>query len=117
MSALKNRELLELAAKAAGLTTRHKYNAERLLFTPPIAALVVFDEKGLVNTGWDPLTENEHALWLAVRLKIDIIHCADGGVRAYTPAGPCVPYGDDPYAATRRAIVLAAVALVQGVQK
>lgn len=112
-----DRELLELAAKAAGLTTRHKYNAERLLFTPPIAALVVFDEKGLVNTGWDPLTENEHALWLAVRLKIDIIHCAEEGVSTYTAHVSRVPYGGDPYAATRRAIVLAAVALVQGAQK
>lgn len=34
-----DRELLELAAKAAGYTTSHPWNAERLTMNPPVDAL------------------------------------------------------------------------------
>ena len=91
-----DRELLEAAAKAAGL--------------PFISGC--FDEvMGLcVSTGadddqewWDPLTDDGDALRLAVKLNID---AGKPGMRLSVDWGS----GDDPYAATRRAIVRAAAA-------
>lgn len=96
-----DRELLENAAKAAGIFDLR------------------FDSKGIayrnVHVEWNPLTDDGDALRLAVRLSIYI--------QPFTEAQtPCVftrsvnkigteqvlPLGDDPCAATRRAIVRAA---------
>lgn len=68
-----DRELLEWAAKAAGLTTTHKWNAERLEMTPPVLALVVHRDGELVSTGWNPLADDGDALRMAVRLNIPVI--------------------------------------------
>ena len=106
-----DRELLELAAKSAGLTTNHKWNAERLLLDPPVLALVVFRDGELSTTGWNPLANDGDALRLAVKLKIDVKHYddyvvgwVDGG---YIGTGQ-IMYEGDPCAATRRASVRAA---------
>ena len=81
-----DKELLELAAKAAGYM-RIEY------------------------TFWDPLTDDGDALRLAVKLQTPILvsneiaRCVFGsGIRASCTE----PVGNDPYAATRRAIVRAA---------
>jgi hypothetical protein len=93
-----DRELLELAAKAAG-------------------SEIWTDADGNLYTGeperlWDPLADDGDALRLAVRLDIQIwrrpsgvegIH--RGSVLTQPQTEPLKP---DPYAATRRAIVRAA---------
>lgn len=51
MQVLTDRELLELAAKAAGYATSHRWNAERLTLCPPVADLCING----VSTAWNPL--------------------------------------------------------------
>lgn len=92
-----DRELLELAAKAVGLDATWR---------PNVAEggewLAVVD--GNNWTEWNPLTDDGDALRLAVKLRLDIEH----GNEALSVFGCKVAYGDDPFAATRRAIVLCA---------
>ena len=84
-----DRELLELAAKAAGLSFWQE-------------------------NSWNPLDDGD-ALRLAVKLNIDVFFHASR-VEGHVAGGRIPPvraieredYGDDPYAATRRAIVRAA---------
>jgi len=98
-----DRELLELAAKAVGIRITEwgepDYYSHR--------------EGEVAYSGgmeWNPLTDNGDALELAVDLGLDIAMHEEkagafllrGGVEAYEP------HNDDPYAATRRAIVRAA---------
>ena len=92
----KDRELLELAAKAAGIPLKadfkerfEYYMADRLM--------------------WSPLKDDGDALRLAVKLQIDLVHFT-GRLRADVAGAPDVyqMHYDDPYAATRRAIVRAA---------
>lgn len=89
-----DRELLELAAKAAGIE----------VVTPT-----------MINYGqWNPLTDDGDALRLAVKLCIaPIQHNDEKLCAAYWTDVMCChcSYGDDPYAATRRAIVRAAAAI------
>lgn len=111
---LSDRELIELAAKAVGYKTRHKWNAERLTYNPPIVDLIIFDECGeLVHTAWNPLENDAQAFRLAVKLNMCITNFEDGtqmvGFRrgdtgTVIDAGP----SSDKYAATRRLIVEAA---------
>jgi hypothetical protein len=87
-----DKELLELAAKAAGIEINW-FKWERL-------------------TGqWNPLTDDGDALRLAVKLKIDVKHYDDYVVGwfdgGYIGTGK-IMYEGDPYAATRRAITRAA---------
>lgn len=90
---MSDRELLELAAKAAGLELQTDYSGE-------IWALAVDDhpEQGV---RWNPLADDGDALRLAVKLNID--H-GNPGMRLSIDWEP----SESPYAATRRAIVLAA---------
>ena len=83
-------KLIELAAKAAGIWSEED------------------PWKGMLkDTGqdWNPLTDDGDALRLAVGLGISVwrdkdVICCNGGGFGF--------YNDDPYAATRRAIVRAA---------
>jgi len=84
-----DRELLELAARAAGI---HPHDIE---------------------CTWNPLTDDGDALRLAVKLGLDVFcrpsqwsECGRIG-----NAGFREKHGTDPYAATRRAIVRAAAAI------
>lgn len=93
-----DRELLELAAKALGLT----YTGEAVP-EPEIAA-------GLLKCGWNPLVNDGDALKLAVRLRISLA-MTENIVDAQCKVAMCSEaWGEhpDPYAATRRAIVRAA---------
>jgi hypothetical protein len=95
-----DRELLELAAKAAGPTI---YDAGGVYMRELARGYV---------TGWNPLKDDGDALRLAVRLRIDI-HLDGNLVEVVAAAGgrdihETVPYFDDDEAATRRAIVRAA---------
>jgi hypothetical protein len=93
-----NRGLLELAAKAA------EYKISDLEFK---------GEQGVFVLGmgeWNPLVNDGDALRLAVKLGISIkFDHKKGYVIAKSAIG--IGYKDDPYAATRRAIVRAAAAI------
>jgi hypothetical protein len=110
--AVSDRELLELAAKAAGIeVTRSR------LEDPLNRDMLV--ENSVRNGGqrlgpWNPLTDDGDALRLAVELGIAVqCHLHDGEGYALAGAGQIpnavdIRPNDDPAAATRRAIVLAA---------
>ena len=90
-----DRELLELAAKAAGIEL--KWSGE--MDVPP--------RMQPSWESWSPLTDDGDALRLAVKLLITVTFGAN-----YVIVGgnqmPLVNNANDPYAATRRAIVRAA---------
>jgi hypothetical protein len=100
-----DRELLEDAARAAGIS-------------------VYFDDIGQCCQRhpcdpwgtwlWSPLTDDGDALRLAVKCQIDVVQFFSF-VRADSPEGDSChqDHGSDPYAATRRAIVRAASALAE----
>jgi hypothetical protein len=98
-----DKELLELAAKAAGYSTEPYFDGEymganRYEYTEGPSA-------------WNPLTDDGDALRLAVKLKIDVKHYDDYVVGwfdgGYIGTGK-IMYEGDAYAATRRAITRAA---------
>lgn len=106
-----DKELLELAAKAAG------YDID---FESPVNGFYVngYDENGDPAAWWNPLTDDGDALRLAVKLglSIRIDACSDGvAIDVYgewddAPKGAQEIYErhERAYAATRRAIVRAA---------
>ena len=106
-----DKELLELAAKAAGY--QYLWNIDSLLI------------RGLEGR-WNPLTDDGDALRLAVKLNLDVFHSWTYAKSELEPlANVVVGYaeqaillgeikGDDPYAATRRAIVRAAAEIGEG---
>ena len=93
-----DRELLELAAKAAGYVLG-KHTQKDWAFT-----------RGGVE--WNPRIDSGQALELAVKLrKMPVIErWSDGHDWVFIPGheGGALPLGTDPLAATRRAIVRAA---------
>jgi hypothetical protein len=94
-----DKELLELAAKAAGMEYPH-----------------MIKPGGRV---WNPLTDDGDALRLAVTLHLSMDLFDNEILVGYTPDNnDCEqvvePVGDDPYAATRRAIVRAAAEIWKG---
>jgi hypothetical protein len=97
-----DQELLELAAKAAGF----------LNWTPTDEGLHIETgtRRGSLFFYWYPLTDDGDALRLAVKLGMDVFGDEDyryaEGVRPRSLVQE--PCGNDPYAATRRAIVRAA---------
>ena len=111
-----DRELLELAAKAAGI------EYDKAASFPPDGKTYSFFGLWLVIEGepnertrrrWNPLTDDGDALRLAVKLNL-LIDCASHCAR---PIPDGIPWQDgndlDPFAATRRAIVRAAAELAK----
>lgn len=98
-----DRELLELAAKAAGVGPVLCYESAR-------NCLRVGDREGYKV--WQPLTKDGEALRLAVALRLDVLHLSMvGEVMVESNDGEASAFEDceaDPLAATRRAIVRAA---------
>jgi len=100
MCAESDRELLELAAKAAGIELLwrrgHPYRG---------ANNVRQDE-------WTPLDDDGDALRLAANLRLDVVFAYDEVCVNWVSKTDCEyfeePYGDDRMAATRRALVRAA---------
>ena len=96
-----DKELLELAAKAAGIEL--KWSGE--MDVPP--------RMQPSWESWSPLTDDGDALRLAVKLLITVTFGAN-----YVIVGgnqmPLVNNANDPYAATRRAIVRAAAEIGKG---
>ena len=92
-----DKELLELAAKAAGIELMKNFM---------VPNTVARKKDGWL---WAPLTDNNDALRLAVKLGL----LADDGLNAEFCAAL---EKDDPYAATRRAIVRAAAEIGRGME-
>jgi len=100
-----DREMLELAAKAAGIELKwHRSHAE---------AYARNDEEYWAV--WNPLADDKDALRLAVKLGMDVMHTNIHSPQVHAMAAVKVHVWedrtDDPYAATRRAIVRAAAAI------
>ena len=104
-----DRELLELAAKAAGYSTTHYFDGEFMG-----ASRYEFCDG---PQGWNPLTDDGDAMRLAVKLRMRIAtptsdaDCAIAGIGDVRGVH-IKKYSEDDitdiYEATRRAIVLAA---------
>lgn len=94
-----DRELLELAAKAAGIEHTGEDYARRSM-----------GGGHYENFPWNPLLDDGDALRLGVKLNILTYQTGLDQSYASTPMNwSCtVPHNDDPYAATRLAIVRAA---------
>lgn len=101
-----DRELLEQAANAAAIE-------------------IWFDDNGTPwfdgeHIAWNPLTDDGDALRLAVKLEIDVDHILGEVATICTNLKNMdfvyEDYRDDPYAATRRAIVRAAAEIGKGMK-
>lgn len=109
---MSDRELLELAAKASGDFTTAKYY--RVADDLPVVFM-------LNDKPWNPLTDDGDALRLAVKLEMNVL-LFSGDVRVkkgWNDGSPVfhnedIFHSDDPYAATRRAIVRAAAEIGKG---
>jgi len=100
-----DREMLELAAKAMGFKDYSMHGNMVFIETG--------DVKGESGYYWNPLTDDGDALRLAVKLNLSADFFDDEIKVGYTPNdNDCdqvsEPIDNDPYAATRRAIVRAA---------
>lgn len=104
---MSDKELLELAAKAAGIT------GEWCDCADCIAGILTLGVDGGV---WNPLTDNDDALRLAVKLGMRLsTHCnykmaCASDIHMRTPA-QVVPWGGDQESAVRQSIVLLAAAI------
>jgi hypothetical protein len=108
-----DRELLELAAKAAGIVALYWSDGDEPYSRGPG---IIFGD----NWIWNPLTDDGDALRLAVKLRFEIdIHYTGIAVRTPTGIKVLVDAADEPdaNAATRRAIVRAAAAIGQAMSE
>lgn len=106
-----DKELLTLAAKAAGIELRIYDGMD----VEPGTDLVVVDAK--TGFKWNPLTDDGDALRLAVKLRIEIyIHENDTQCIGPNLHRAIETHEDDPEAATRRAIVRAASEIGRGME-
>jgi CRP-like cAMP-binding protein len=106
-----DRELLELAAKAAGYE----------LTQWPDEDFLRAEVEPNWRPKWNPLADDGDALRLAVKLRMDLTQMTTAGrqqvLRVLGPGSIDRTYEiaeDDPYAATRRAIVRAAAEVGKG---
>jgi len=102
-----DKELLTLAAKAAGIELMKNFM---------VPNTVARKKDGWL---WAPLTDDGDALRLAVKLKIDITFDGfedDSVLASWDTEWVMEDYKDDPYAATRRAIVRAAAKIGRGME-
>lgn len=98
-----DRELLELAARAAGELTPSWYGNQSYM-------------EGVLSR-WNPLTDDGDALRLAVKLRILVDVTAHSTVAIVNGTiSAQEKHNGDPYAATRRAIVGAAAAIEDGMR-
>ena len=117
-----DKELLELAAKAAAITCSWAH-ADEADYSASTEGMWRNGERSPNNSKfWNPLTDDGDSLRLAVKLGMDV--CIDTpqenepGTHAIAFVGSGADtvdavelHGSDPYAATRRAIVRAAAAI------
>ena len=106
-----DRELLELAAKAAG----YKIYPVSLDDGLPIICFIVKNKYGGYSR-WSPLTDDGDALRLAVRLDITVGQYKNFSFAYHEGDEESEEHGDDKQAATRRAIVRAAAEIGRNMQ-
>lgn len=98
-----DQELLELAAKVAGIKLADPVNSHI-----PSGGVWIVEEQSNRDRVWDPLNNDGDALRLAIDLNIEFRNMGHV-MAASSAAGQFTQYADgDPYSATRRAIVRAA---------
>lgn len=109
-----DRELLELAAKAAGYELAHTGESEKVLWLIKPGSIPDFNGERSIFP-WNPLTDDGDALRLAVKLDIHIKRFSGStSAEEWTTSNRVEEHdhwsvnGGDPMAATRRAIVRAA---------
>ena len=112
-----DRELLELAAKAAGI----ERDKDGEFCIQPHQDDCRWWDDGFCTCGaiWNPLNDDGDALRLAVRLKMAIGHYGCGTCEVVSIEGSvrCDEFNDaDPLAATRRAIVRAAAEIGRNIE-
>jgi hypothetical protein len=109
---MNDRELLELAAKAVGYEVAIAYQPD-----VPRGLYVRHEDKTFV---WMPLIDDADALRLAVKLGLFVnvwLEAKQVYVDfAVSKKDVLEPFGNDPYAATRRAIVRAAAEIGRGTE-
>jgi len=114
-----DRELLELAARAAGLNINEWYGDGET--DGPWA---ICNPRPTDKVGWNPLTDDGDALRLAIKLRLGLVHGWESFEEKplatvwISHDGKCLAEEvkrDDPYAATRRAIVRAAAEIGKNV--
>ena len=103
-----DKQLLELAAKAAGMRCIEYTNDY-----DGMMGLMQCDEHGRHTYTWNPLADDGDALRLCVKLGLDVASFLGSKVTRcwvlwFANDGIKEPHGSDPYAATRRAITRAA---------
>ncbi len=122
-----DRELLELAAKAAGMEGWTWCKEDLCMRSPPYRT-----NYGNAHSYWSPLTDDGAALRLAVKLRLTIQlddpDASMAGIAARQMGAPTLdgegPWfwkewnrdSSDPYAVTRRAIVRAAAEIGRGME-
>lgn len=112
-----DRELLELAAKAAGMDGWTWCEEQQCMKSPAKES-----PYGSVHAYWSPREDDGDAFRLAVKLRIDVNHSItmvvaerDDSVDDFV-VGVAEGKSNDPYAATRRAVVRAAAAIGEGME-
>ena len=116
-----DRELLEAAAKAAGIVGIYGpwWDNGTYSYRGPDCGIEVWDDNRTERYLWNPLIDDGDALRLAVKLRIAIWHESEQDERWVvaeargTGTNECIDHGQDYGAATRRAIVRAAAAMAQ----
>lgn len=110
-----DKELLILAARAAGFDISHPMNIKRQEMSPPFLGFVTYLNGELQSTLWNPLDDDGQALRLAVKLKFDVMtRWGEPNSAILDQEGNFTIQADvdlDMCAATRRAIVRAAAAI------
>ena len=108
-----DRELLELAAKAAGVS----------FFVDGLGRCMEM-HANMMPCPWNPLTDDGDALRLAVKLRLRVfpqdkccyVEGCPESLLGEAGVSELEMYGHDSFAATRRAIVRAAAAIGEGMQ-
>lgn len=105
--------LLRLAAKAANVPVQD--DTDGTLQARPILSVPYSCHGMMTANEWNPLRDDATALRLAVALKIELFFTAAYVIARNTSDNhPVDMYDNDPYAATRRAIVRAAAEIGSG---
>ena len=115
-----DRELLELAAKAAGLNVKGEWVDADDQFTHLNIGKKFTNER----MKWNPLTDDGDALRLAVKLQLRVfpqdkccyVEGCPESLLGEAGVSELEMYGHDSFAATRRAIVRAAAAIGEAMQ-
>jgi len=110
-----DRELLELAAKAAGIALEK--TGPWFTYSDARGFERMNMDGSAVTWRWNPLTDDGDALRLAVKLELNVFPVDLPGMSCCTNDSDIsegAMHNGDPYAATRRAIVRAAAEIAKG---